>query len=187
MAHWTDNCIGVYVPYHDSKWHTNYFDVKDVIKGQPTYSIVPNKPTKSRTCQSCGCMYSHSAQIQRHVAYEPNSGKHKGKLLWKHDGWIKTGSSDTPSIDNSHNDAFRRLVSDNLPFIASFYHYKNFIIAEGADNKERVMEVLRHTRTKDMHLYERYQGCNSFYIWQPSQWTVVNNRTNKAISALEEL
>ena len=186
MAHWTDNCIGVYLPvYENNKWQTHYYDFKDVIKGQPTYSIVPNRPTKSRTCQSCGCMYSHSAQIQRHVAYEPNSGKHKGKLLWKHDGWIKTGSSTTPSIDDSHNDAFRRLTSDNLPFIISFYHYNNCRFAGKTTRKIR--EILQQTRAKDMHLYDQHQGCNSFYIWQPSQWTVVNNRTNKAISALEEL
>jgi len=187
MAHWTDNCIGTYLPYHKHQWQTNYLPFKDVVKGQPTYSIVPERQTKPRTCKTCGCIYSLSAQIQRHVAYEPSSGKNKGKLLWKHDGWIKTGSSDIPSIDNSNNDAFRRLISDNLPFIIGFYHYNNTLTAEDAQNKERVREILLQTRTKDMHLYNTYQGSNSFYIWRPSQWAVVTNRTNKAISALEEL
>ena len=182
MAHWTDNCIGTYLPWSG----TNYFPFKDVTKGQPTYSIVPDKPTKTRTCKTCGCIYSHSAQIQRHVAYQPESGKNKGKLLWKHDGWIKTGTSDTPSITNSISDAFNRLVSDNLPFITCFYHHSQPQTGQ-EDDKKRIKQVLENTRTKDMHLYHNYQGCNSFYIWRPSQWSVVNNRTNKAISVLEEL
>jgi len=185
MSHWTDQCIGAFLPttgYYEK--HRGYVPFVDITESTSVFSMVPYKQTTDRPCASCGTVFNSSTQIQHHKVYRPKTGKNKDKLLWKHSGWIKTGTSETPSIHNSTNECLARFKQDKLTFIVSFFHHGMRTVTSTKDN---VQEHLQTYKFNDLYIADFAAQNNDFYIWQPTQYELVTNKENMAISALEKL